>query len=487
MDTITNPWETDVLDRRQYSVFLDNAIRSRFERLSKQGQNSALCIALDGDWGTGKTFFIEAWGQELSATQHCVVKFDAWQNDVTNEPVLGFIGAMNQSMKPWIKKLPAVTPSQKTKLTNKVTRIIKSAGRAALPATKAVGIGLAKHYITEAAVSEIQDLLHEDAEKPARGISPRDLASAGFDKFLEKMLKDQEKRQESIKELVQKLEEFSEALANTNSIQTPIYIFIDELDRCRPSYAIALLEGIKHLFNARGICFVISTNLPQLAESIKSVYGSGFEGYRYLKRFFDLEYQLPDPNNLNHAKHLLQHSPLLDYKIETGIRHKANDWDMRAGTIEESFARVADAFNLSLRCQQQVLRQSEAAAASLPKHKELHSLYLFCLAAIGQRAPAEINKLANDRGYNISETLKTLNVKNIQDPQVFRRHGALSAGSIGFMNTVAFYRQQTESLRGAAVHNSDDSFPAILTAAVLNDMRELENYPRLIRMASQIS
>lgn len=72
-----------------------------------------------------------------------------------------------------------------------------------------------------------------------------------------------------------------------------VVIFIDELDRCKPIYAIKLLERIKHYFNNNKIIFVFSTNLEELQSSVKCVYGENFNAYRYLDRFFDLKIPLP--------------------------------------------------------------------------------------------------------------------------------------------------------------------------------------------------
>lgn len=76
-----------------------------------------------------------------------------------------------------------------------------------------------------------------------------------------------------------------------------LVIFIDELDRCKPTYAIKLLERIKHYFNHNNIVFVFSTNLEELQHSVKTVYGSEFSAYRYLDRFFDLKIQMPIVDN----------------------------------------------------------------------------------------------------------------------------------------------------------------------------------------------
>ena len=72
-----------------------------------------------------------------------------------------------------------------------------------------------------------------------------------------------------------------------------LVIFIDELDRCRPNYALEMLERIKHYFDDDRIIFVISLNKEQLTHTITNYYGSGFDATRYLNKFFDLEMYLP--------------------------------------------------------------------------------------------------------------------------------------------------------------------------------------------------
>ena len=71
---------------------------------------------------------------------------------------------------------------------------------------------------------------------------------------------------------------------------------IDELDRCRPIYAVELLEVAKHLFSVPGVIFVPAINRSELAHSIRSLYGDGFDAEGYLHRFFDVDFQLPDPD-----------------------------------------------------------------------------------------------------------------------------------------------------------------------------------------------
>ena len=73
-------------------------------------------------------------------------------------------------------------------------------------------------------------------------------------------------------------------------------VMINELDRCRPSYAVELLEVAKHLFSADRIVFVLAVNCDQLAHSVTALYGNDFDAEGYLRRFFDVDFQLPEPD-----------------------------------------------------------------------------------------------------------------------------------------------------------------------------------------------
>lgn len=76
----------------------------------------------------------------------------------------------------------------------------------------------------------------------------------------------------------------------------PLVVVIDELDRCRPTYAIELLEVAKHLFAVDGVVFVLGVNRSELAESVKAVYGASFDAEGYLHRFIDIDIRLPQPD-----------------------------------------------------------------------------------------------------------------------------------------------------------------------------------------------
>ena len=70
-------------------------------------------------------------------------------------------------------------------------------------------------------------------------------------------------------------------------------IIIDELDRCKPTFAVQTLEIVKHLFNVEGLVFLFALDINQLSHSIKLVYGNDFNAIGYLERFFNYLTILP--------------------------------------------------------------------------------------------------------------------------------------------------------------------------------------------------
>lgn len=84
-----------------------------------------------------------------------------------------------------------------------------------------------------------------------------------------------------------------------------VVIFVDELDRCKPDFAVRLLESVKHYFRSPNIIFVFSINMDELQYVVKNYYGDGFDGYRYLDRFFDVRFQLPAIKRREYFRYLI--------------------------------------------------------------------------------------------------------------------------------------------------------------------------------------
>ena len=112
---------------------------------------------------------------------------------------------------------------------------------------------------------------------------------------LVKAVKDQVNRHDAVNEFINKLKGDSERL---------IFV-IDELDRCRPSFAVELLEVVKHYFMRDDVTFIITTNVNQLSHTIKKYYGSDFDGYAYLNKFFDFIFGLSNINTEDYIRRVL--------------------------------------------------------------------------------------------------------------------------------------------------------------------------------------
>lgn len=222
---------------------------------------SGVVVGIDASWGKGKTTLINLWEKYLEQNNKDfnIIKFNAWENDDSGSPLLSFITELDNTFP---------DTELKKKVLEKGKQIIRKISWVALD------------KVTQGIISE--DTCKED--------NGNDLI------FKEKQRK---KLKEDFKE---KLSELSK--------DKKIIFFIDELDRCRPMYAIELLETIKHLFNIENCIFIIAWDKSQLSHSIKTVYGSGMDSEGYLKRFIDLDYQLPEPDKVLYLKFLLEKEKL---------------------------------------------------------------------------------------------------------------------------------------------------------------------------------
>lgn len=96
----------------------------------------------------------------------------------------------------------------------------------------------------------------------------------------------------NIKDIVDRHEAVNNFLDRLKGDSQRIVFVIDELDRCKPSFAVDILEVMKHYFIRSDATFLIATNTKELAHTVQKYYGYNFDGYTYLNRFFDYTYHL---------------------------------------------------------------------------------------------------------------------------------------------------------------------------------------------------
>jgi len=321
-------WADDLLRRKDDATFLYHFLMGQAER--RAAENRSYVLNLDADWGNGKTFFIDRFAKDLEAKKHIVVKINAWKDDYAADPYIVIMAAIDKAFEPYTRK---------TKALDRAWKATKANGTAiALHATGAVAKGVVKSF-TGVDIGEIVKGITEDQELGkaiASGVSTAtDQVEKLFDTSLDTLIKSFNKTSDTMEEFRRRLTETAQKYPNEKI--APIFIIIDELDRCKPIFAVKLLERIKHLFDVPNLIFVFSTNTSQLQHSISGLYGVDFDGNRYLKRFFDRTYVFEDPsidefimhrlNNLQQGKFRRGTKPLNEILT---LGFKAYNFDLRA-------------------------------------------------------------------------------------------------------------------------------------------------------------
>ena len=147
----------------------------------------------------------------------------------------------------------------------------------------------------------------------------------------------------------------------------PALIMIDELDRCRPSYAVELLEVAKHLFSVDRIIFVLAVNRAELSHSVKALYGQDFDANGYLKRFIDIDFLLPTPNRDHFIADVLDRTNIDHY-----FKRTKDPEAVRGGKqfIETLLCSNFQTNTISLRQISQAIHRIGLVLASLPDNKK---------------------------------------------------------------------------------------------------------------------
>jgi len=404
--TENHDWKNDVLDRKPYADFLTKSLTQ--QTLSAMSQDSGLTVSLDASWGLGKTFFIRHWAEDLRKIGHPVVVFDAWENDIGDEAAIALMAAIRQELEHWREKLPR-TKGLRESINTVATESLASFRKAIIPAAKVVAKGLIKKTtgivvddITKAMMSDEDDA---DDEKTIE--SATEILEIGLDKLLEKSLDEHIQRSDAIKKFRESTRKLIQLISDNTDAKLPIFVFIDEADRCRPTYAIKLLEEIKHIFGIPGFCYVVATNLDQLQESIKAVYGSGFNSRAYLKRFFEQQLTLPDPDHQAHAKILITDTSILcKRELELGLPQLGYE----AREPERTASLIFEAFDLDLRSQKQVIQMADSASAAISEQHPIHLMWLLFLCALNHQHSAEFIDLINRKieGGNFDSLCKKI-------------------------------------------------------------------------------
>ncbi len=365
MNSSVSHWNGDLLGRRQDAIFVYNFLLGQVERRRTTGRPGSYVLNVDADWGGGKSFFLKGLAEDLECRGHVVVSVNAWRDDHAQDPYVALMAAIDRAFAPLIRKPGALrTAWSKAK---------SSGGAIALRMTGEVTKGLLKKVtgvsidrLGEIASDKTLDETAMETAVDAAGKSVNEQLERLFDSGLEALIEGFQKTDDAISNFKDRMAGVINAVSDTRP--APVFIVVDELDRCRPTYAVQLLERVKHLFDVDGVVFVFATNADQLQHSIAGAYGSNFDGFRYLRRFFDRTYVFADPSIAQLVASLCQDLP--NGKI------KAPE-----GNVEEAIRTGCEAWNFDLRAIKQIVDLIHSTAVAWPHNIPIDISLLFPLCA----------------------------------------------------------------------------------------------------------
>ncbi|MEZ8110053.1 P-loop NTPase fold protein [Vibrio splendidus] len=255
-----------LLKRKEFGQFLANYL---------VGEKEGFVLNLNGAWGTGKTEFCKRLYSDLISKNHPCVYIDAWESDFSKEPLTVVASELLKQMEELHSDVVGLEQTKEIK---------KVLGKT----LKGLFVGLA---------GGVTKKLFDDSSTGIAAAQQIVGVEVAPEAFIDQLATDYTEQVESIKFIRQTLSDLADALESEVGTQLPVVVIVDELDRCRPDYAIEMLEVIKHFFTTKNFVFVIASDTQQLCESIKNIYGNEFDSNQYLKRFFDRTATLPEPNN----------------------------------------------------------------------------------------------------------------------------------------------------------------------------------------------
>lgn len=283
-------WVDDRLNRKQDAQVIQRFVVGQIEQRKNAGRQRTFVLNIDSDWGSGKSFFLTRFQQQLTADGYVAVYVNAWEDDHSNDPFLTVVSAISSELQRVFHEASEPT----TKLLEKTRPVRAAAHKIIGGAMLSGGTHFAKRYLGSEAVEMMSDLWGNDDGDPTSLAEASEAIEKSTDQFLDgtgKALAGLFAHQKAARgEFRAELAALATSIFEATDNSPPVFILVDELDRCRPSYAVELLERIKHLFSIEDFVFVLGSDTEQLSHAIRALYGAGFDSERYLKRFVDRTY-----------------------------------------------------------------------------------------------------------------------------------------------------------------------------------------------------
>lgn len=219
-------------------------------------KDSHICLAINGAWGSGKSFVLGMIEEKLSQKgEYIIVKYDAWENSFYSDPLISILSRIIDGIE---RRLPSVCGKKN----------FKNAAKAVMDTATEVSPEIRNlKIVIHGLIDVIKSFQHP------------------IETALLKKFKSYKTLLEETKELLNKI-----TLSEGGKNQTKLVIFVDEIDRCLPDEQLKILERLHHLFDIKNCAVIVTMNQNSVAKTVETIYG--IDGYEYLRKFFDLTFRL---------------------------------------------------------------------------------------------------------------------------------------------------------------------------------------------------
>ena len=221
------------------------------------------CLAINGAWGSGKSFVLGLIEEKLSKKQeYIIIKYDAWENTFYSDPLIAILSCVIDGIE------------EKLYLVERTEEKVKKAAKTGVNTLAKLSTKIEK---LKAVIEGIKTIIKDFH-------NPIDTAALGDFKSYQKLLKT---TKEILSEITQ-AEEYREK-------QTKLVILVDEIDRCLPDEQLKILERLHHLFDVKNCAVIVTMNQTCVAKTVETIYG--IDGYEYLRKFFNFTFRLDTSAN----------------------------------------------------------------------------------------------------------------------------------------------------------------------------------------------
>ncbi|AWZ01235.1 KAP family P-loop domain protein [Rhodobiaceae bacterium] len=362
-------WEHDKLGRKQDAEFLIKFLKQRVIERDELGNSRSYVLNLDAAWGGGKTFFLKGVQDLLEDQGHLVAYVDAWKDDFAEDPMIAVMAAIDEPVTRFIQNHELLAKTWKN--------IRSSVANIAVTVGKGAANQLLKKLTGEAADEirgQLSELIASDPEANDNFKVVADALKAGLTEAVDKVVAFKNEQSE-IAKFRSDLAALLDQIRQQGIANVPLFVLVDELDRCRPTYAISMLERVKHLFDVDGVVFIIATNSEQLRHSINSVYGEKFSSGRYLSRFFDRTFRFRRPSQDEFLNSLFER-----HQLPPELFSSPPNNDHVA-----FFVNVASEYDLSLRDIEQCFDMLKSIVSTWPYDTQIEMVVLLPLIVFWQQ------------------------------------------------------------------------------------------------------